>query len=566
MTTLELPGNLSPDDLRRQVAHLRELAADTESPAEAREVISRIAQLNRRFRTQNASPTSPSPIHLAHQIDPGYQVRPHLQLLNDQIVNAVRDVERGQSRQLAVSMPPRAGKSTMTSNWAPLWLLQRHPEWSVVMTSYDGGLTSTWARNMRHTIEDHPDLGVALKRDGGAGGKWNTVEGGGMYTVGIGGALTGRGARVLIIDDPISDFSAAHSPRIRQNLWNWWLSVAQTRLEPPYLVLVTMTRWHEDDFVGRLLSKDHEGDPADWERVVLPALADSKDDILGREEGEPLFSPLLQEDRNQALDRWADVKRAVGTYTFSAMYQQRPAPQEGAIFNMGWWRYWSSDPSRATPDGQVVYFKPGEMHAAQWVDSWDLTFKGGGTTGDWVVGQRWVKAQANRYLVAQRRGRWTFTQTLAEIQEWAKADNDLASPYGRFVHERLIENTANGPAIMDVLHEKISGLKGINPHASKEARARSVTPEIESGNVYLPHPDDPGNEWVLDLLGELRNFPYDAHDDQVDALTQALAYLRSSGTGGLTVPGRTQDNGMGPLGRQTRPSITRAATTGFRRY
>jgi predicted phage terminase large subunit-like protein len=368
---------------------------------------------------------------------------------------------------------------------------------------------------------------------------------------------------VLIIDDPISDFTAAHSPRIRQNLWNWWLSVAQTRLEPPYLVLVTMTRWHEDDFVGRLLSKDFEGDPKDWDRLVLPALADSTDDILGREEGEPLFSPLLQEDRNQALDRWSDVKRAVGTYTFSAMYQQRPAPQAGAIFNMEWWRYWTVDPSRETTDGQVLYMTPDKLGSGQWVDSWDLAFKGGGADTDWVVGQRWTKVSANRFLVAQARGRWTFTQTLAQMKKWAETDNDMRSPYGRHVHERLIENTANGPAIMDVLHSKISGLKPVNPHASKEARARAVTPEIESGNVYLPHPNDPGNEWVNDLISELRNFPFDSHDDQVDALTQALAYLRETGGGGITVPGQASS----ATSRTQMPrNIAAAANTGFRRY
>lgn len=564
-----MPRAMNADEFRQQVAELKKLAMNTTSNAEAREVISRIAALTRKFRTTNAMRVgSASPIDLALKLEPTYRARPHLKYLNDQLVKAVQDVEAGQNRQLVVSMPPRAGKSTMTSNWAPLWMLQRHPEWKVVMTSYDGGLPTGWARGMRTLIEDHPDLGIALKRDGGAGGKWSTLEGGGMYTVGIGGSLTGRGARVMIIDDPISDFAAAHSPRIRQNLWNWWLSVAQTRLEPPYLVLVTMTRWHESDFAGMLLSPDFEGDPKNWEQIVLPAIADNADDILGRKEGDPLYSPLVDETRSEALDRWDDTKRAVGTYTFSAMYQQRPAPQQGAIFNTSWWRYWTIDPSKATSDGQIVYVDPHTFGGSRWIDSWDMTFKGGTDSGDWVVGQRWVKHEANRYLVAQKRGRWTFTQSLEEILQWAKTDNPIQSPFGQYVRERLIEDTANGPAIMNVLHDKVSGLVPVRPRASKEARARAVTPEVESGNVYLPHPTDPGNEWVSDLVSELRNFPFDAHDDQVDALTQALANLVDATGGGIVNPNNSQANLRRQIGaaRARGTSITSAANSGFRRY
>lgn len=536
------PVSQAAQEFKQQIAELRRLAQTTSSAAEAREIISRIAQISRKFRIQNAIGSSRSPVDLAQEIDPNYVSRPHLEFLNQKIVSAVREVERGHNQQLAVSMPPRAGKSTMTSLHSPLWILQRHPEWSVVMTSYDGALTGAWAREIRRVIEDRPNLGVALKRDGGAGGYWETIEGGGMYTTGIGGALTGRGAKVMIIDDPIADFVSAHSPRIRQNLWNWWLSVAQTRLEPPYLVLTVMTRWHEDDFVGRLLSTEYEGRPDDWTQIVLPAIADNSDDILGRREGDPLYTPLLEETREQAIRRWDDVKSAVGTYTWSGMYQQRPAPQQGAIFDMSWWRYWTVDPSKATADGQVRYMGQGSFGPGQWVDSWDCTFKGASDSGDFVVGQRWVRQQADCFLIAQKRERWTFTQTIDQMKEWAKVDNPMQSPYGQHVHQRLVENTANGPAILDVLQRTIDGLKAVNPHASKEARARSVTPGIESGNVYLPHPTDPGNEWVQDLLSELRNFPFDAHDDQVDALTQALAFLRGVGTGQVTVPGANPKN------------------------
>jgi predicted phage terminase large subunit-like protein len=323
-------------------------------------------------------------------------------------------------------------------------------------------------------------------------------------------------------------------------------------------VIVVMTRWHEDDLVGRLLSTDFEGDPRAWERISLPAIADTVDDSLGRAQGEPLFSPLLTETAEEAVARWEDVKRTVGTYTFAAMYQQRPAPAKGAIFDTSWWRFWTTNPNRETPDGKVVYLDPSSLTGGRWLDSWDMSFKGV-ASADWVVGQRWVRQRANRYLIAQVRNRMSFTQTLTAMETWARQADPAHSPCGYFVHERLVEDAANGPAIMDTLRDKISGIKAVRAVVSKEARARAITPEVESGNVYLPHPGDPGNEWVPDLLSELRNFPHDTADDQVDALTQALQALRPEGRGQITVPGRIARSRANPLvidGRRTIAAVT----------
>lgn len=365
----------------------------------------------------------------------------------------------------------------------------------------------------------------------------------------------------MVIDDPVKDFVDAHSEVHRERLWNWWLSVAQTRLEPPYLVLVVMTRWHEDDFIGRLLSPEHEGNPKAWEYIRLGAIA-GENDILDRPEGDPLYSPLMDETRAEALDRWADTRRSVGTYTWSALYQQTPSPARGAIFDSAWWRFWTRDPEKVTEDGRVVYLEPSELTGGHWLDSWDCAFKSSpkdANSGGWVVGQRWVRSAANRYLIAQVRGRWSFTQTIAQMQRWAVTDNPGISPCGHLVHERHIEERANGAAIIDTLKDHLSGIKAINPTISKEARARAVTPEIESGHVYLPHPSDPGNEWVQDLLSELRNFPHDMADDQVDALTQGLNGLRNSGRGGVTVPGRNPGQRLATMGAPR--NIARAAMT-----
>lgn len=545
------------EELLGIVRALKQSARDA-SPSEAREMMVRISEIRRRYAQMTGAGIPPTPELQAVQLDPAYRVRDHISLMGAAIADAVRGVENGESRRIAVSVPPRSGKSTLLSLYGPLWLLRKHPEWKIIMAAHDGGLTTQWARSIRLMIEDNPGLGIVLERDGGAGSRWSTVEGGGMYATSVRGGLTGRGARVLIIDDPVRDFVEAHSIGSRENLWNWWLSVALTRLEPPSLVLAVMTRWHEDDFIGRLLSREYEGDPADWQKITLPAIAE-EGDVLGREPGDPLYSPMADEDRETALARWNDTKTAVGTYTFSAMYQQRPAPSRGAIFDAAWWRFWTTDPSLASADRRVVLLDPDTLADGKWLDSWDCAFKGEvqHDTGDgWVVGQRWVRKGADRYLIAQQRGRWSFTQTIAAMERWALPDDQFVSPYGQYVHERLIEDRANGTAIIDVLKDRISGLKPINPTSSKESRARAVTPEVESGNVLLPHPSEPGYEWVADLLSELRNFPHDVADDQVDALTQGLSGLRMEGRGIITVPGRARG-----IGWQQPRNIARTAAS-----
>lgn len=553
-------------DITSVIAQLREMAQEASSPEEARLVIRRIAEISREFRIKTGVGLPPSPLLQARELDDSFRVLPHLEFLSDRFSQAMRDVERGRNRRLTVSMPPRAGKSELISKRFPLWTLRRHPDWKIVQASYSGGLVSDFVKWTRMTIEDKPDLGIALSPYTGARSSWSTVEGGGIYTTSVRGGLTGRGARVVIIDDPIKDFIEAHSLTARQTVWDWWLSVVQTRLEPPYLVVVVATRWHEDDFIGRLLSPEYEGDPSDWEEIRLPAIAEV-DDSIGRLPGDPLYVPMLKEGRGEALDRWDDIRRQVGSYTWSALYQQRPAPARGSIFDIGWFRFWTSNPEKATDDGRIVYLAPEDIQSGTWADSWDTSFKGStshtgaGATSDFVVGQRWVRHGANRYLIAGKRGRWSFTQTIQQMVDWARPDDPHTSYMGHMVHQRLIEDSANGPAIIDTLKERVPGLKPVKVSVGKEARARAITPECESGNVYLPLPSDDGNDWVQELLSEIRNFPHDANDDQVDAMVQALAHLRDSGRGGLTVPG---GRGIGLPGRQSYQAPRDIARTALR--
>ena len=481
-------------------------------------------------------PQAEDPLEAAMQADDGYRSRPHLEYLAGRLAKAMHDVENGESRFITVSMPPRMGKSALTSVNLPIWLLRRHPDWKIGLVSHSPTLAVSWGRQVRRVVEEYgTEFGLQIAHDAGAVADWQTTEGGSIVSRSAPGqSITGLGFKVMLVDDLVKDFAAAHSAVDRESLWDWWVANAQTRLEPPSLVVVIGTRWHEDDFIGRLLSPEYSPDRDKWEVIKFPAIAEQAD-VLGRSEGDPLFSPLLEETREEAIERWAQMKTSMGSYSWAALYQQRPSPAQGAVFDVGWWRYWTRDPAKVTGDGRVVLAPDAAWRSGKWVDSWDLTFKGS-ENSDFVVGQRWVRTGPDRYLVAQHRGRWSFTETLDRMERWGRTDDHDVSPYGECVHQRLIEDAANGSAAIDVLRKRVAGVKPVKARTSKEIRARAITPEIESGNVYLPYPSDPGNGWVEDLLSELREFPNGKHDDQVDALTQALNGLRDGGRGSVAVP------------------------------
>lgn len=487
------------------------------------------------FEDEKILGSSRSLLSFAQSVDPEYTSRPHLDYLDKRLAQAMRDLTHGKSRQITVSMPPREGKSQMVSVNLPLWILSKHPDWKIGLISHSPTLAAGWGRQIRREVEEHGDrLRISIAPDAGAVTDWETTERGSVLSRSAPGqSVTGKGFNVLIIDDIVKDFADAHSKTSREAIWDWWKANAYSRMEPPSLIVVVGTRWHDDDFIGRLLSPDYEGNPNDWEVISFPAIAETTD-VLGRQPGQPLFSPIINENEEQALERWGKIRESVGEYAWAGLYMQKPQPATGAIFKVDSFRYWTSDASLLREgDDSVVFVKPEELSGARWFDSWDATFKGTDSS-DYVVGQRWAMQGKKRFLVDQSRGRRSFTETLDEMRKW---DSHLKTG-SKWVYEKLIEDAANGPAIIDTLKKEMDGIKPITPRSSKEARARAVTPELEGGFVYLPHPSMPGYEWVTELVSEFRAFPNSTNDDQVDAFTQALNYVRSSGEASITVPGR----------------------------
>lgn len=438
---------------------------------------------------------------LSDNVDYEFKAPRHIWLIVKAIVYAVMGWG---PKRIIISLPPRHAKSSTVSHWCVVWLLDMFPNLKVLLGTYQAEFASEWGYKVRTTIESHPDL-LQVKVDPkfGARNAWYTTAGGGMFTAGVGGPFTGRGANLFIIDDPYANFEEAHSEVIRNKVWNWFTSTASTRMEPGGVMVIVMTRWHEDDIVGRI-KKEMAAGGEQWKLIELPAIAE-EGDLLGRKPGEALWPErydevaLLGENR----DGLGGIKRVQGPYKWSALYQQHPAPPEGQIVKREWWNEW--------------IFSPSPNAFEELIQSWDMAFKGNDDS-DYVVGQVWGRIGADRYLLDQVRAQVDIVETIELVRrmtaKWPAA------------RTKLVEDAANGPAVIATLNREISGLRAVSADKSKEGRLHAVVPEIAAGNVYLPTPQYA--PWIHDFIEEVTAFPHGANDDQLDAMTQALNYFGPS--------------------------------------
>jgi predicted phage terminase large subunit-like protein len=427
---------------------------------------------------------------------------PHLQIVDGAIVEAVKQ----SNGRLIFTGPVRHGKSRQFTHYTPAWFLGNNPTKKVIVTSYEATFAAGWGEMARDTMRRVGPEVFGVTVGGRDAMNWWTVRragepwdaGGTMWTAGIGGPIEGKGGDLIVVDDPFKNEEEAESPTIRDKRWRWFLSVLMSRAEPGCTVLITMHRWHDDDFVGRIVEQMKAETGEHWRIINLPALAEAPvPDYDWRKPGEPLWPERF--DR----DRLLRIKRAIGGYYWNAIWQGHPSPPEGDIVQRGWWRYWDE--------------LPRDMD--EWIQSWDLKFKDV-ETRSFVVGQLWGRKGANKYLVDQRREHLGFTDTIRAIRAFTKRHP--------MTLEILVEERANGAAVINTLRDEISGLIPWNPEGSKPARARAVSPLIESGNVYLPSPRIPGMDWVEDYLEEWAHFPHGIYSDQVDATSQALQRLKES--------------------------------------
>ncbi|MDP4120866.1 MAG: phage terminase large subunit [Bacillota bacterium] len=432
-----------------------------------------------------------------------YKHAPHTLFL----CNKIEEIICGKDKRLMVFMPPRHGKSMTITESLPSYFLLKNPDKRVIISSYGDDLAQVFGRKNRAKIREYGKLlfNLDIAQDMGSVKAWNIENHvGGVVSSGIGGTITGQGADLLIIDDPVKNKQEAYSKTYRDRVYDEYKSTLRTRLHSGGSIIIILTRWHEDDLAGRLIKESGDNPDEKWEIINLPAICEYQNDVLGRQIGETLW-PKGGYDAN-----WAkQTEREVGSREWASLYQQRPSPAEGNIFKREWWKYYTKLPEKFD----------------KIIQSWDFTFKET-KESDFVVGQIWGKCGADAYLIDQVRKKADFVNSIVLIKFLTKKYPEARQKY--------IEDKANGTAIIQSLKREMSGIVPVTPTESKESRAYSTTPEIESGNVFLPDPTATRYKWIGDFIEECSTFPNGANDDQVDAMTQALKKLYGSGVNVLT--------------------------------
>ena len=391
---------------------------------------------------------------------------------------------------MIVSMPPRHGKSELLSHWTPIWYLANYPNKRIILASYAADFAAVWGRKVRNTILT-TDIDINVIHDMSAASRWELSEGGGMVTAGVGGPITGRGADLLIVDDPIKNRQEAQSATYREHLWDWGRSTARTRLEPNGSIIVIMTRWHDDDLIGRLLDTNNEEYSEDWEYIKLPAIAEEDDDL--RLEGEALWP-----DRYN-LEELQKIRQAVGPDDWACLFQQRPSLLEGGLFKGQWWRFFDEMPNTV---GEIFQF-------------WDTAYKTG-ESNDYSACVTIGFDRDNYYVLDVWRDKVDYP-SLTRIAQVL---------YRRFMPSRVfVEDAASGQSLIQSLKlETNLPVLPVKVDSDKVSRANAVTGMMEAGKVVIPSKAS----WLLPFLDEMSLFPNGAHDDQVDAfvgcLRQAIRY------------------------------------------
>ncbi len=419
---------------------------------------------------------------------PGYRDAAHHRL----IARHLEAVERGDIKRLMITMPPRHGKSMLASEFFPAWYMGRNPDHYVVTATYAQELADDFGRKVKNQIEDaayqaiFPGVGLAddsksAKRfhiEGASGGfEHSTSQRGAFYAVGVGGPLTGRGAHLLLIDDPVKNREDAESEVIRKKTKDWYTSTAYTRLMPGGRIIVIQTRWHEDDLAGWLLNEHpHEG----WITLDLPAIGN---------DGAALWPEQYD------VETLEKIKLALGPRDWSALYQQRPSPETGDYFKRDWLHSYEELPPRS-------------MLSVYGASDYAVTANGGDYTVHVVVG---LDPDGRMYLLDLWRGRTSSEQWVSAFCDlvlkwkpigWAEETGQIKSGVGPFLNREMINRQA------------FVAREDFPTRGDKAIRAQSIRGRMAMRGLYVPK----GAPWVAELISEMTHFPVGVHDDQVDAL------------------------------------------------
>ena len=408
----------------------------------------------------------------------------------------LQNVADGKSTRLIVNMPPRHTKSEFASYLFPSWLMGRKPTSKIIQATHTSELAVGFGRKVKNLI-DSPEFsdifpGVSLATDAKASGRWSTNKGGEYYAVGVGGALAGRGADLLIIDDPVSEQDAL-SPSALDNIYEWYTSGPRQRLQPGGSIIIVMTRWSVRDLTAKVLKKQAEGGADQWEVVEFPAIFPETDNVLWPE--------YWKKEELEA------VRSSIPIGKWNAQYLQNPTAEEGAIIKREWWNIWeNNDPP----------------HVSYIIQSYDTAYSKS-ERADYSAITTWGiftpvdgESEAIILLDAQR-GRWDFPE-LKEVahQLYNEYDPDMI----------LIEQKATGMPLTHELRRMGIPVTPFTPSrgADKFTRMNSCAPVFESGMVWRPD-----TRFADEVVEECASFPNGEYDDLADSMTQAILRFRQGG-------------------------------------
>jgi predicted phage terminase large subunit-like protein len=414
------------------------------------------------------------------------------------LIGKLQAVADGKIRRLMVLMPPGSAKSTYASRLFPAWLLARQERFSIIGASHTASLAEDFSREVQGYVVDNADMldGLGLVNTGAD--LWRTSNGGRYKSAGVDGPITGSRADIAIVDDPVKSASEADSESYRERAWKWFISDLRTRLKPGAAIVLVMTRWHEDDLGGRILEAQRDL----WHVVTIPAFA-GDDDPLGRQPGEVLG----RDDPNYRLDEEliaarAEMELSAASREFSALYQQTPRPQEGALFKVA--------------SIEVLDAAPATVLTAR---GWDLaaTKKIGSRDPDWTAGVKLLRTQGGKYVVVD------VVRLRGGPDDVERAIVATASQDGRGVKIGIPQDPGQaGKGQTLYLTRQLAGytVDATPETGDKTTRASPVASQCNVGNLSIVRAP-----WNRAFLDEIAGFPNGSHDDMVDALSRAFAMI-----------------------------------------
>lgn len=421
------------------------------------------------------------------------------------------DVMAGKQPRLIIQAPPRSGKSELFSRRFPAWAFGQNPNLQIIAASYSTDLASRMNRDVQRIIDSEeyqgvfPETTLNGKNIATVSGQslrnseiFEIVGHAGAYrSAGVGAGITGMGADIGIIDDPVKDAKEANSQTIRDAVWDWYTTTFYTRLSPKSGILLGMTRWHEDDLAGRLL-REMANDGDQWRIVSFPAIAEEDEEY--RNEGEALHPERYD------LERLTKIKKAVGSQAWNALYQQRPSSKGGDIIKGAWFKRYSVLPRMK----RIIITADTAQKTKQHNDYSVLLVAGVGHDG-------------GLYVLDLIRGKW-------EAPELEQKVSDVWNKYKSLgVHKVYVEDKSSGTSLIQNIQRKQRiPIEGVQVDTDKYTRVLGVQGYIESGYIYLPN----DAEWIEDFIKECEAFTATdshKHDDQVDAMVMAITELMGGG-------------------------------------